>query len=106
MTCTRNEELANLVAKVQSSGLVRCVRFEERLGAEVLRVDGLLGEFLAVLGPDHVMEHDGEIVWFRSTAGFRTVVMAMVFAQERRIREEGGGECTSGGYESAQCCRS
>lgn len=89
--CTTNEELANLVAAVQSAGLVSCVRFEQRRGTAVMRVDGLLGQILAVLGPGHVSEREGDVVWFRRTSELRRVLTAAIEGLERRIREESAG---------------
>ena len=86
--CTTNEKLANLVAAVQSSALVRSVRYEERLGAKVLRVDGWLGETLAELGPGQVSDRDGDVFRFRCEGELRKVLTAAVHGLERRIREE------------------
>ena len=90
--CTTNEKLANLVAAVQDSGLAGCVRFEQRRGTAVVRVDGLLGHILSALGADHVSERDGDVVWFRRTSELRTVLTAAIQGLERRIRDESAGK--------------
>ena len=80
-----NDALGELVAATRPSGFVDHVAFEERGGTNVVCVAGPLAELLARVGPDHVVDRDGIVVWFHRSAGFRHIVSAVADALERHI---------------------
>ena len=84
---TTNDLLGRLVQATWSSGFVEHVAFEERDGMGLVCVVGPLADLLARIGPEHIEERQGLVVWFRRTAGFKRIVSAVADALERATED-------------------